>query len=110
MFPFKTLTFCQEVGNYTLCFKNAPLKRMICGHTCCRLCFYNIIDSGCNNCHICHCSFENDVDLQIQLELNRANAFNNMGIENDKIRARNYENDGDGEGYGTDYSDYSGYS
>ena len=63
--------------NCTICFENLPSKKMSCGHTCCYLCFYKMIHSGGDKCHMCRHALTNDLDFREQLQLkNQTNTTN----------------------------------
>jgi hypothetical protein len=47
----------------SICYENIPYKQISCGHSCCYLCFYKMINIGTKNCHMCRTSFENDLEF-----------------------------------------------
>jgi hypothetical protein len=47
----------------SVCYENLPYKKNLCGHTCCYLCFYKMIESGRSTCHICRKCLSNDPEF-----------------------------------------------
>jgi hypothetical protein len=77
--------------NCTICFENPPHKIMSCGHTCCYLCFYKMINSNGNKCHMCRHSLTGDLDFQTTLK-NQTTSILNPTTNPDQIDDTSYNN------------------